>query len=191
MDMLGKNEQGNHQESFVSRRLFLQLTGSTALLAAGGKLIQAGRAWPADTGKTIRMGVVGGGFGASFHWHRHPNCVVTGVTDLRADRRERLRKKYKCDNVYDSLEEMIKKARDIDAVAIFSGGAGSCQTCQDVHGAGVACGFGGSGVHDHGRGGAIERNKGKNRTEIHDGGIELLPSGLYPGSEYVSAGRFR
>ena len=34
------------------------------------------------------MGVVGGGFGSSFQWHEHPNCIVTGVTDLRADRRE-------------------------------------------------------------------------------------------------------
>jgi len=105
----------------ISRRSFLEWTGSTTLLAAGGVLAQAGRAYPAETRKTVRMGVVGGGFGASFHWHEHPDCVVTGVTDLRPDRRERLRKHYACDAVYDSLEEMIRKARDIDAVAVFSG----------------------------------------------------------------------
>jgi predicted dehydrogenase len=102
----------------LSRRLFLGLSGSSALAAT---LVNVGRAYPAETGKTIRMGVVGGGFGASFHWHEHPNCVVTGVTDLRSDRRERLRKHYKCDAVYDSLEIMIKQAKDIDAVAVFSG----------------------------------------------------------------------
>ena len=101
----------------LSRRSFLELSGS----AVAATLTHVGRAYPAETGKTIRMGVVGGGFGASFHWHEHPNCVVTGVTDLRADRRERLRKHYKCDAVYDSLEIMIKRAKDIDAVAVFSG----------------------------------------------------------------------
>jgi predicted dehydrogenase len=67
------------------------------------------------------LGVVGGRFGATFHWHEHPNCVVTGVTDLIPERRERLRRAYSCDTVYDSLEDMLAKAKDIDAVAIFSG----------------------------------------------------------------------
>jgi predicted dehydrogenase len=97
------------------------LAGAAGLTLGGALLTRAGRAYPAETGKTLRMGVVGGGFGSTFHWHEHPNCVVTGVTDLRADRRERLTKRYRCDNVYDSLEIMIRKARDIDAVAVFSG----------------------------------------------------------------------
>ncbi len=65
--------------------------------------------------------MVGGGFGATFQWHEHPNCKVTAVTDLRADRRKNLQKAYRCDKAYDSLEIMLKEARDIDAVAIFSG----------------------------------------------------------------------
>lgn len=116
-----KDIQEPHHDLAMSRRSFLELSGTAALLATGGLLAQAGRAWPAETGRTIRMGVVGGGFGATFHWHEHPNCVVTGVTDLRPDRRQRLRERYKCDNVYDSLEEMLKKAKNIDAVAVFSG----------------------------------------------------------------------
>jgi predicted dehydrogenase len=101
---------------------FLKLSaGSAALLAASDLLSQAGRAAPQQPGKTIRMGVVGGGFGASFWWHEHPNCVVTGVTDLYPERRKRLRERFKCDKVYDSLEIMLKEAKDIDAVAIFSG----------------------------------------------------------------------
>ena len=71
--------------------------------------------------KRIRLAVVGGGFGASFHWHEHPQCVVTAVTDLYPARRDRLRNAYRCDNVYDSLEDLLKKRRDLDAVAIFSG----------------------------------------------------------------------
>jgi predicted dehydrogenase len=105
-----------------SRRSFLEVSGAAAaLIASGDLLIRAGRAYPQGTGQTIRMGVVGGGFGATFHWHEHPNCVITGVTDLYPERRERLKNHYRCDVVYDSLEEMIQQARDIDAVAIFSG----------------------------------------------------------------------
>ena len=70
--------------------------------------------------RKVRIGVVGGNFGAGFQWHQHPNCVVAGVTDLRADRRELLRNVYKCDRVYDSMEIMLKEAHDIDAVAIFT-----------------------------------------------------------------------
>ena len=129
------------REGGLSRRMFLEWSGSTVMLAAGGLLTQAGRAWPAETGKTIRMGVVGGGFGASFHWHEHPNCKVTGVTDLKAARREALRQHYKCDTVYDSLEEMVAKAKDIDGVAVFSGGpdhAKHVKMCMD-HGWHVVC----------------------------------------------------
>ena len=115
------DRQTQDQTPAMSRRAFLERSGTTALLASGAALAQAGRAYPAETDMTIRMGVVGGGFGASFHWHEHPNCVVTGVTDLRPDRRKRLRDHYKCDNVYDSLEIMVKQAKDLDAVAVFSG----------------------------------------------------------------------
>ena len=111
----------NASRTPVSRRTFLELSGTTAILAAGDVLTRVGRAYPQETGKTIRMGVVGGGFGAGFWWHEHPNCRVTGVTDLIPNRREILRKRYRCDAVYDSLEIMVQKAKDIDAVAVFSG----------------------------------------------------------------------
>ncbi|HYZ83358.1 MAG TPA: Gfo/Idh/MocA family oxidoreductase, partial [Bryobacteraceae bacterium] len=71
--------------------------------------------------RKIRIGVVGGGFGATFHWHEHPNCVVTAATDLHAARRDRLRQVYKCDNVYPSLDAMLAARKDLDAVAVFSG----------------------------------------------------------------------
>ena len=119
---MGRPDDGDRQGSGAQelpRRTFLELSGAAA--AGAALLTQAGRAYPEGAGKTVRMGVVGGGFGATFHWHEHPNCVVTGVTDLRADRRARLRKRYKCDKAYDSLETMLREAKDIDAVAVFSG----------------------------------------------------------------------
>ena len=104
----------------VPRRQFFEVTGG---LSVSALLASAGQAFPQnkDSSQKIRMGVVGGGFGSSFQWQEHPHCVVTGVTDLRPDRRDRLRQTYHCDAVYDSLEIMIEKAQDIDAVAVFSG----------------------------------------------------------------------
>lgn len=72
------------------------------------------------TEKKIRIGIAGGRFGATFQWHEHPQCVVAAVTDLRPDRRQYLQKVYRCDRAYDSLEEMLKDAKDLDAVGIFT-----------------------------------------------------------------------
>ena len=91
--------------------------GAAALAAAA----QTGRVVRAQTSKKVRIGVVGGGFGRMFYWHEHPNCTVAAVTDLREDRRRILRETYACDNVYPSLEAMLREHRGLDAVAIFSG----------------------------------------------------------------------
>ncbi|HOE95101.1 MAG TPA: Gfo/Idh/MocA family oxidoreductase [Candidatus Sumerlaeota bacterium] len=99
---------------------------SGALLPAAGALLAApaARAQAAssqsDPANKIRIGIVGGGFGASFHWHLDPGCIVHAVSDLRPDRREILKQTYQCDLAYDSLEELILDPR-IDAVAIFTG----------------------------------------------------------------------
>ncbi len=70
---------------------------------------------------TVRIAVVGGGFGASHHWHEHPNCEVAAVADADESRQQRLMEKYGCDASFESLEEMLDKAGDtFDAVAIFS-----------------------------------------------------------------------
>ncbi len=100
-----------------SRRRFLQQTVGASVAAA---------ALPAVThaaeGRKVRMAVVGGGFGAGFWWHEHPQCEVTAVTDLREDRRKNLIRRYKCQSAYESLEVMLEKAADtFDAVAVFSG----------------------------------------------------------------------
>ena len=80
-----------------------------------------GRPAPLGSTRKIRLGVAGGGFGTQFSFHEHPNCVVTAVTDLRADRRQLLREHYRCDNAYDSLEDMLRREKNLDAMAIFSG----------------------------------------------------------------------
>ncbi|UCD30741.1 MAG: Gfo/Idh/MocA family oxidoreductase [Planctomycetota bacterium] len=64
--------------------------------------------------------MVGGGFGSSFQWHQHPNCMVHAVSDLRDDRRNRLMNTYKCDRTYDSLGKLILD-KEIEAVAVFTG----------------------------------------------------------------------
>src|SRR5699024_748561 len=68
-----------------------------------------------SSNRKIRIGIVGGGFGASFYFHEHPNCIVEAVSDLRADRRESLMKVYKCEKSYESLEKLLHDPK-IEAV---------------------------------------------------------------------------
>jgi len=77
---------------------------------------------PAQLGsdRKIHIGVVGGGFGASFQWHLDPNCVVEAVSDLQPGRRAHLQRVYKCEKAYESLEKLILDPK-IDAVAVFTG----------------------------------------------------------------------
>ncbi len=86
----------------------------------------------------VRIGVVGGGFGAAFHWHQHPDCTVVGVADLIEGRRANLAQRYGCANTYESLEEMLR-ARDLDAVAVFSGGPDHVRQCVAVMNTGRHC----------------------------------------------------
>ena len=78
--------------------------------------------------RKIRIGVVGGGFGAAFYWHEHPDCVVGAVADPRPDRCQHLAKTYACDKTYESLEQLIED-REIDAVAIFTGAPDHARHC--------------------------------------------------------------
>lgn len=103
----------------TTRRDILFATGALALQAQqpGHK---AGKPAPAGSTKKIRLGVAGGGFGAGFFFHEHPNCEVTAVTDLRTDRRKRLQEVYRCKTGYESLEQMLALEKRLDAVAIFT-----------------------------------------------------------------------
>ena len=102
--------------SALSRRKFIKM-GSAALAVSAFK---SSPLIAVDTSpKKIRMGIVGGRFGADFSWHEHPDCIVEAVSDLREDRRNHLMKTYKCKKSYNSLEELVKD-KNIDAVGIFT-----------------------------------------------------------------------
>ena len=103
---------GQSTRRTLLRRAVAGLAGSVAARAA----LAVNTAPP-----KVRIGVVGGGFGTSFQWHEHPDCVVQAVSDLRPDRRRRLMEVYNCSKAYDSLEELVRD-RTIDAVAIFTDG---------------------------------------------------------------------
>lgn len=88
--------------------------------------------------RKIRIGVVGGGFGAAFHWHQDPHCVVEAVSDLRPDRRRHLMDVYQCEKSYESLEKLILDDR-IEAVAVFTGAPDHVRHCVMVMNAGKHC----------------------------------------------------
>jgi predicted dehydrogenase len=100
-----------------NRRWFIRQSAGAAALAT---LSATPRLWAADTApKKIRLGVVGGRFGATFQWHEHPDCVVAAVSDLRPERRDALMQTYRCERSYESLEKLVL-ATDLDAVAVFT-----------------------------------------------------------------------
>ncbi len=105
---------------FANRREFL--SGMGAMAAASGvtaTLTSLARAAEIDPARKIRVGIVGGGFGCSFYFHLHPNCVVEAVSDLRPGRLQRLQETYACKKAYPSLTELLKDPK-IEAVAIFT-----------------------------------------------------------------------
>ena len=87
----------------LSRRNFLgKLTTVSAGLAISGITVSGKHInsldvapsnnlaeWVQTSDKKIRIGIVGGGFGASFFWHQHPNCIVEAVSDLQEEREEK------------------------------------------------------------------------------------------------------
>jgi len=112
-----------------SRREFLRQSGAAlagVALAKGAARAQASTVTGGT--KKIRIGVVGGGFGTSFYWHEHPDCVVEAVSDLRPERREALVKTYGCNKTYESLEKLILDPK-VDAVAVFTGAPDHVRHC--------------------------------------------------------------
>ncbi len=113
--------KSEHAEG-MGRRAFLQLgtLSAGALFWAGGARAVAERGpWIQETDKQLRVGIVGGRFGATFHWHEHPNCIVEAVSDLAPDRRQHLMQKYRCEKSYESLSALIEDPA-VEAVAIFT-----------------------------------------------------------------------
>lgn len=115
-------------DHLVTRRTMLAQAGGAALAASlAGRGLPAFAAEPAEvpdnplrSDHKIRVGIVGGRFGSTFHFHEHPNCIVHAVSDLRTDRRDTLMKTYHCERAYESLEKMLLD-KEIEAVALFTG----------------------------------------------------------------------
>ena len=108
----------------ITRRRFTQVVGVSSGIAIAGKDAGAvpqatsGVTSPHD-GKRINVGIVGGGFGADFQWHLHPNCRVAAVCDLRPDRLHRLSEVYHSNSTYKDFREMLKHP-GLEAVAVFT-----------------------------------------------------------------------
>jgi len=99
----------------MNRRSFVHTAGvAAAAVAVGSRLALAGEP---GSGRKLRVGVVGGRFGATFQFHEHPDCIVEAVSDLRADRRAALQKVYRCAKAYESLEQLVLD-RAVEAVFI-------------------------------------------------------------------------
>lgn len=95
----------------VTRRTLLHGAGAATLLAAGRQA--------AASPKPVRIGVVGGRFGAQFQWHLHPDCEVAAVCDIQPAPLERLAKTYRCPNTYRDFREMLRHP-GLNAVAVFT-----------------------------------------------------------------------
>jgi len=104
----------------VGRREFLKGIGAAAATTAvPGAFAASGLVLRAPSDKVVRIGVVGGNFGAEFQWHLDPNCKVTAVCDLREDRLNRLVQRYGPATQYKDFRQFLKHPA-LDAVAIFT-----------------------------------------------------------------------
>jgi len=98
----------------ATRRSFVK-----GALSAGIGWCAAAQPGPRRTPGKVRIGVVGGGFGAQFQWHLDPECEVCAVCDLRDDALDRLSRIYRCTNRYKLFREFLKHP-GMDAVALFT-----------------------------------------------------------------------
>ncbi len=129
----------SQQTNGWSRRDFLGAVGAAALMGTAGPAAAGALAAPAlASDRKVRMGIVGGGFGADFQWHLDPNCIVEAVSDLRPDRRERLQKVYQCEKAYESLEKLVLDPK-VEAVAVFTGAPDHARHVLEVFKHGKHC----------------------------------------------------
>ncbi|MBN2449994.1 MAG: Gfo/Idh/MocA family oxidoreductase [Lentisphaeria bacterium] len=121
----GTSLQAGAVPAGLSRRGFIRAAAGSLGLAAAADAAAAlpgilPPVWRQTSDRRIRIGVVGGRFGLSFHWHEHPNCTVTAVSDLIPQRRAALQQRYACERAYESLEKLVLDP-EIEAVAVFTG----------------------------------------------------------------------
>jgi predicted dehydrogenase len=93
------------------------------------------RVWTPVSDRRIKMGIVGFGvcqFWAAFSFQDHPNVEVVAVSDLFPDRCKNLARACRCSKAYPSLEEMLAKDREIEAVFLATDAPSHARHCIDV-----------------------------------------------------------
>jgi len=121
----------------LTRRDFLKSTSLMA--AAAGVGVPSGspvnnnpasiqNQTPQPVKAPVRLGIVGGHFGAQFYWHEHPQCKVVAVSDLVPERRDYMKEVYGCETAYDSLDELLVHAK-IDAIALYTSATDMVRHC--------------------------------------------------------------
>mgnify|MGYP000583809205 FL=1 len=89
-------------------------------LVEGIALASAAAVRPARAAEqNVRIGIVGGRFGATFQWHLDPDCVVAAVCDIDPQRLRRLQEVYRCPNAYKNYREMLRHP-GLNAVGVFT-----------------------------------------------------------------------
>ena len=107
-------------DNLMSRRSFVSnlAAGTAGLTVAPYVMAKNNRVFP-KSDRIVKIGIVGGRFGATFQWHEHPHCKVTAVCDLRKDRRERLMETYHCDVAYRNFKDLVAD-KNVDTVGVFT-----------------------------------------------------------------------
>ncbi len=105
-------------QNAVSRRNFLGGLAAGALAATSGQG-QADASSASKPKKPVRIGIVGGRFGASFQWHLDPECEVVAVCDIQEQALDHLKKVYQCDNGYKNFLDMLEHP-DLNAVGVYT-----------------------------------------------------------------------
>lgn len=81
----------------------------------------ASEGWVPVSDRRIKVGLVGHGvckFAVLFGFQDHPNVEVVAVSDLVPERLAEMATMARCNRTYPSLEEMLKRDKDIEAVFI-------------------------------------------------------------------------
>ena len=94
----------------------------------------ASKKWEPVSDRKIKVGIVGYGvckFGAHFSFQDHPNVEIIGVSDLIPENCDGLAKAVRCENTYESLEELIKN-KDIEAVFVATDAPSHARHCIEV-----------------------------------------------------------
>lgn len=110
----------NAAEQFGRRAFLAGATG--AAVAAQSIQAQTADTAPAPQPKApdrVRIGIVGGNFGAGFQWHLDPGCEVVAVCDIQERALTRLQQTYSCPNAYKTYREMLRHP-GLDAVGVFT-----------------------------------------------------------------------